>query len=250
MRNNLEILYHNYLKDIGQLPDTSMGDDDQKVQLNVTRGQNDFFIKQLYQQGKINDRFILVAIVLLSALLLVALFYQKQPLVILIISAFVLVILFQLKKFWIEKNLITISIGLMSDLPPKEAAVYIQRIYMQILQPESYQAISDFTNEILESPSIIKRKQCSDKTNKARKMLAENKLRMALNQLREIIDQHDFSKNVKNTMLILSSEESEINYADIKGIGVGKSVFNSLKNRVLNFCDEIDDEIEEFYQRE
>lgn len=72
---------------------------------------------------------------------------------------------------------------------------------------------------------------------------------MALNQLGEVIDEHDFSKNVKNTMLILSSEEREINSRGIKGIEVEKNVFNSLKNRVLNFCDEIDDEIDEFYQK-
>ena len=112
MKNNLKKLYHNYLKDIGQLPDTSFGED-QKIELNITRGQNDFFVKQIYEQGKVNDKIIVFAIILLIFILLAGLsitfYYQNQPLLIASIFVFtitaVFIILFQLKRFWLEKPL-------------------------------------------------------------------------------------------------------------------------------------------------
>jgi hypothetical protein len=136
----------------------------------------------------------------------------------------------------------------MSDLPPKEAAIYIQRIYMQLLQPKSYQAIDDFTNEILARPALKRRKEYNDKTNHIRTLIDKNDIRTALNQIGKIIDQYDFLKQKKNTKFILSSEEREIKDKYLKGIHTEETAFNSLKMRVLEFCDEIDNEIDEHYQ--
>lgn len=256
MKNNLKLLYQNYLNNIGQLPDTSLGSDDQKIPLNITKGQNDFFITQLHQQANIHDKFILTILILFVLLpllmgIFLILFYQKQPLISLLvfvsIIAFMLFMLYQLKKFWLEKNLITISIGLMSDLSPKEAAAYIQRIYLQILQPGAHQAIDDFTHEVLENSSIKKRKQFSDKTNNVRKLIDKNECRAALEQLKEIIDQHKFLKKAKSTILNLSVQERELREKEIIGTPK-KEDSRDLIDRILKFCDDIDNDMEEFYQ--
>ena len=245
--NNLKILFYDYLKGVGQLPDISMGDGTNPP-LNITKAQNDFFIQQIYHQGKTSDRLIAFLITGLVFILLFGLslvfYFQKPPLfiatVFIVTVASVFLITLQLKKIWLEKNLITITIGLMSDLPPKEAAGYILRIYLQLLQRGSEQSNKDFLDEVLRKPNIKQRKEFSDKTIYIRRLVNKNKIELALDKLQEIENSHQFTYKTKDTLISLLNE-----FPVTKN---NKHASITFKGKILDICTEIDNEIEEYYQ--
>lgn len=248
MKNDLLHIFYEYLEGIGQLADDSLGPE-HKIELNITKSHKDFFVKQIYEHGRINSRVIVLAIVLLIFILLIGLslviVFIKQPFFILSIFILtivsVILILFQLKKFWLEKNLITMTIALIADLPPREATVYVHKVYMQLLQPKAHQVVGDFIEKTIRHPDIERSKEYCDKTNYVRKLIVKDRIDLAIDILKKVVDSHQFSDRVQITFTALKSRyiNPENNRFELV----------TLKGEVLDLCARIDDEIEGYFER-
>ena len=101
--------------------------------------------ERLIKQSKFNNSILIISIVLLCILFFLgvyfAIYYRDEPTTMSVVlggSIFSLLgIIVWLRKLWAEKNLMDVSLAIIEDLPPQEAAKYILIIYDKMFRKKS-----------------------------------------------------------------------------------------------------------------
>lgn len=135
---NLRLIFKDYLKEAGFLKFEKLGTGAPPI---VTLSQNTVLKNKLTSQLKSNKTYVLLTIIPFCCLFLVGLIialYMGDNALILGIIFFSLLIfslsfLYYLRRCWLEKSMLDVSLSIMDDLPPEEAAKFIQVIYWKLL---------------------------------------------------------------------------------------------------------------------
>lgn len=138
--SRIEHLLENYLRRIQRLEPVTLGGDGET---KVTREDNDYLKDLLIRQIAFNQKIIVIALVMLVLIFLLDLYLAlhaiREPEAIRVAfnGAFTLSSLFLvinwLRRLWVEKSLMDVSLMIARDMPPEQAARYIGTVYWRIV---------------------------------------------------------------------------------------------------------------------
>lgn len=137
---NINQLYSEYLKKIGALTPVSLGGT--RDIRRASKSENIALENAIKLQMQINLYMIILSMLILAGIFIAGLtlmiHHKDQLHVISIISVttilFLGLILIWSRKLWIEKNLMDMSRAVLQNLPPADAAKFIETIYWNLIQ--------------------------------------------------------------------------------------------------------------------
>ena len=138
----LKNIFEEYLTRIGRLEPVKLGKADL---VTVTATDNETFEQVLAHNSKTNGRIALAIVMSLLALVLIVMItmlrrivqaqwigYSVAGLPLLLLASFRL-----LYRLWVDKSVIDMSLGVVRNLPPQEAAKFINEVYWNAIHPLS-----------------------------------------------------------------------------------------------------------------
>lgn len=142
MKKITAIVEH-FLKETRQLDFIQLGGEETEIE--VTTKQINTFKETLSKSKRFNKNIILFAIILLGITFLIGIFFvfyhrdNPRTIGLLFGGTFLslLVIITQLRKLWLNKSLMDLSLSVIQDLPPKEAAKFVETIYWNTLNTKA-----------------------------------------------------------------------------------------------------------------
>lgn len=142
MSKKTESLFEDYLNEFDLLELKTLGGTRQATTETKVpdRRANELFASRLLQQAKLNNTIIILAVMMLFILfatgVYLILLYQNDVKTIGVIFGgtflSLLGIVGWLRKLWIDKNLLDMSVGIIDQLSPSEAAKYIETMYLNM----------------------------------------------------------------------------------------------------------------------
>lgn len=140
--NKLKSIYQSFLEDNSLLELEKLGSDEKKVAPSKNASLN--LKSNILKQSKFNNNIVIVSIVLLCIIfglgIFFAIYYRDNPTTIGVIFGgtflSLLAIVSRLRRIWLEKSLMDVSLSVLEDLPPQDAAKFIQTIYYNMLENE------------------------------------------------------------------------------------------------------------------
>lgn len=138
--NDVKSIFQKYLKDTQLLQLEQLGSEQKAVK--VTEKEGNLLKDNLTAQMKFNNNIVVISIVLLCIIFLTGIFfvfyYRNSPSTIGVVFGgtflSLLAIVTRLRKIWLEKSLMDVSLSVINDLPPEDAAKFIQTIYYNMLE--------------------------------------------------------------------------------------------------------------------
>ncbi|MBK8703375.1 MAG: hypothetical protein IPN33_06955 [Saprospiraceae bacterium] len=138
--SKISTIFHSYLSDNSLLDLEKLGSEDKKVE--VSRNTSDTLKNNILRESKFNNNIVVVAIVLLCIIfglgIFFAIYYRDSPTTIGVIFGgtflSLLAIVSRLRKIWLEKSLMDVSLSVIEDMSPQDAAKFIQTIYYNMLE--------------------------------------------------------------------------------------------------------------------
>jgi hypothetical protein len=135
----LRLIVEEYLSNIGQLKPIVLGDGEERP---LTKQDNQNLIGLLEQRAKSNSYIVIITIVMLIVLFVLALFflfyYRNDTKTVGFIFGVTLLsnlgIIGRLRKLWIEKNMVDISLIVTERMPPNQAAKFINLLYWNLIK--------------------------------------------------------------------------------------------------------------------
>jgi len=138
-------LFTDYLKKTGALKSVTLGGTSRSTTTTTTvsKAENNKAFKTLLdKQITFNNSMVITAIVLLCLIFLIGVFfvfyYRDSPQTIggIFGGTFfsLLAIIVWLRKLWVEKNFMDMATIVLTDLPPMEAAKFVETIYWNMLK--------------------------------------------------------------------------------------------------------------------
>lgn len=140
----IEKSFEQYLSAIGRLKEESLGGEEEASPITVTNSK--MMEKLLISQSKFNNNMLMVAIIGLCVIFIIDIFfifYYKDNAtalsVILGVTGLSLVgVIKWLRKLWLEKSVLDVSLAVVENLPPTEAAKFIETTYWSIIKKNNY----------------------------------------------------------------------------------------------------------------
>ena len=138
--NKIKNIYHSYLNDSKLLNLEKLGSEDNKIE--VSKNNNDALKNNILKQIKFNNNIVVISILLLCIIfglgIFFAIYYRDSPTTIGVIFGgtflSLLVIVSRLRKIWLEKSLMDVSLSIIEGLSPQDASKFIQTIYFSMLE--------------------------------------------------------------------------------------------------------------------
>ena len=138
----LKSIYQAFLEDTNLLELEKLGSDERNVEIHKSASLN--LKSNILKQSKLNNNILIVSIVLLCIIfglgIFFAVYYRDNPTTIGVIFGgtflSLLAIVSRLRRIWLENILMDVSINVIEDLPPQDAAKFIQTIYYNMLRNE------------------------------------------------------------------------------------------------------------------
>jgi hypothetical protein len=138
--SKISTIFHSYLSDNSLLNLEKLGSEDNKI--NVSKNASDTLKNNILRESKFNNNIVVVAIVLLCIIfglgIFFAIYYRDNPTTIGVIFGgtflSLLAIVSRLRKIWLEKSLMDVSLCVIEDMSPQDAAKFIQTIYYNMLE--------------------------------------------------------------------------------------------------------------------
>lgn len=135
---HIKKIFEDYLNRIGELKPVQLGDDDKRI---VTEKDSAFLETQINGQRNFNNTIIIVAMVVLCVIFLVGValvikyidHIEKINIVFGGTFLSLLSIVYWLRKLWLEKSVLDISMGIIQNMPPEKAADYISTLYWRMI---------------------------------------------------------------------------------------------------------------------
>jgi len=139
--NKITALVEDFLKDTKQLDLKKLGGEEGEI----TQEQISSFTESLKKSERFNKNIILLAIVLLCIIFGIGVFFifyfrnEPKTIGILFGGTFLslIPIITQLRKLWLNKSLMDLSINVIQNLPPKEAAKFMETLYWNMLNTKA-----------------------------------------------------------------------------------------------------------------
>lgn len=139
MKTAIHIIEY-YIKETGQLKPVMLGSEDKPRA--VQKDEQDRLKDNLQKRLKSNDLILTIAIILLCVIFVIGVFfviyYKDNPKTIGVVFGgtflSLLTIVLQLRKIWLDKNILDVSLNVIENLQPEDAADFIKTLYWNLLK--------------------------------------------------------------------------------------------------------------------
>jgi hypothetical protein len=139
---NIEEAYEAYLSRIGRLADEKLGDDEAVLAKEMPTEQDSKFLQgMIKKQVAFNNGMMVLALVGLCIIFIIDIYfifyYRDEPktLAFLFSGTFVSLagVITWLRKLWVQKSVFDVSMNVLQELDPVEAAKFIEVTYWKLL---------------------------------------------------------------------------------------------------------------------